>query len=66
MSLGTDNLPQGEVRVSIDDNGLGASHLKPGNGLQGMAERMSELGGRMDVRRSQPGFRIELRCPRTA
>jgi len=65
-SLGTDVLPQGEVRVSIDDNGLGATHLKPGNGLQGMAERMSELGGRMEVQRSQPGFRIELRCPRTA
>jgi len=66
MSPGTDCLPGGEVRVSIDDNGLGASHLKPGNGLQGMAERMSELGGRMVVQRSQPGFRIELRCPRTA
>ena len=53
-----------QVQVSIDDDGRGAPQLKLGNGLQGMSERMQELGGRMDVTRQQPGFRIELRCPR--
>jgi signal transduction histidine kinase len=65
-----------EVTVSIDDDGRGAPHWRPGrgegfegfegfgNGLSGMAERMAELGGQMRVTRTSPGFRIELRCPR--
>lgn len=57
-----------EVAVSIDDDGRGAprwSEARAGNGLTGMAERMKELGGQMRVVRTSPGFRIELRCPRT-
>jgi len=56
-----------EVAVSIDDDGRGAPGWhegRAGNGLSGMAERMTELGGRMQVTRTSPGFRIELRCPR--
>ncbi len=59
-----------EVAVSIDDDGRGAPGWQPGraerfgNGLSGMAERMTELGGQMRVTRTSPGFRIELRCPR--
>ena len=56
-----------EVAVSIDDDGRGAPHWhagRAGNGLSGMAERMTELGGQMRVTRTSPGFRIELRCPR--
>ncbi len=60
----------GEVRISIDDDGNGAPGLAPeshgGTGLKGMAERMAELGGSMQVLRQSPGFRIELRCPRAA
>ena len=56
----------GEVQLSIDDDGSGAASLTPGNGLKGMAERMAELGGSMRVLRHTPGFRIELRCPRSA
>jgi signal transduction histidine kinase len=58
-----------EVAVSIDDDGRGAPRWdvsQAGNGLTGMAERMTELGGQMRVVRSSPGFRIELTCPRTA
>ncbi|WP_077036353.1 sensor histidine kinase [Pelomonas sp. KK5] len=56
-----------EVRLSIEDDGPGAARLMPGNGLKGMAERMAELGGSMQVvQHAGPGFRIELRCPRTA
>lgn len=56
-----------EIAVSIDDDGRGAPHWhegRAGNGLSGMAERMAELGGQMQVTRTSPGFRIELRCPR--
>jgi two-component system sensor histidine kinase DesK len=55
------------VAVSIDDDGRGAPGWhegRAGNGLSGMAERMTELGGQMRVTRTSPGFRIELRCPR--
>jgi signal transduction histidine kinase len=58
-----------DVAVSIDDDGRGAPSWhagRVGNGLAGMAERMTELGGQMRVTRAQPGFRIELRCPRAA
>lgn len=55
-----------EVLVTVDDDGGGAPRLVPGNGLKGMAERMAELGGAMTVLRHSPGFKIELRCPRTA
>src|SRR5262249_3698370 len=56
-----------EIAVSIDDDGRGAPNWhegRSGNGLSGMAERMTELGGQMRVARTSPGFRIELRCPR--
>jgi two-component system sensor histidine kinase DesK len=56
-----------EIGVSIDDDGRGAPNWhegRAGNGLSGMAERMAELGGQMRVTRTNPGFRIELRCPR--
>ncbi|MFG6485292.1 sensor histidine kinase [Roseateles sp. BYS78W] len=56
-----------EVAVSIDDDGRGAPGWhegRSGNGLSGMTERMTELGGQMRVTRTGPGFRIELRCPR--
>lgn len=59
-----------DIAVSIDDDGRGAPNWhggraeRYGNGLSGMAERMSELGGQMRVTRTSPGFRIELRCPR--
>jgi signal transduction histidine kinase len=62
--LGVDDA--GEVRISIDDDGDGTATLAPGNGLTGMAERMAELQGSMAITRQRPGFRIELRCPRTA
>jgi signal transduction histidine kinase len=62
LTLGED----GQMQVSIDDDGAGAARYAEGNGLKGMAERMAELGGGMQVSRASPGFRIELICPRTA
>jgi len=67
---GGESMPVGEgseVRVNISDDGCGTPRLRAGNGLKGMAERMAELGGSMQVlRATSPGFSIELRCPRTA
>jgi len=54
------------VHVKIADDGLGAPALRPGNGLQGMQERVSELGGTMQIDAKSPGFRIELQVPRSA
>lgn len=56
----------GEVLLRIDDDGCGVPRCTAGNGLNGMAERMTELGGHMTLLRTSPGFSIELRCPRTA
>ena len=56
----------GQMQISIDDDGAGAARYAEGNGLKGMAERMAELGGGMQVSRASPGFRIELICPRAA
>ena len=55
-----------QVRVRVDDNGRGTRKLRAGNGLKGMQERMTELGGTMQVLRHHPGFLIELNCPRRA
>ncbi|MCZ8234074.1 MAG: sensor histidine kinase [Inhella sp.] len=52
------------VCIRIEDDGQGQGKLKAGNGLTGMRERLAELGGRLDILRQQPGFLIELRCPR--
>ncbi|HEY1092459.1 MAG TPA: ATP-binding protein, partial [Burkholderiaceae bacterium] len=56
--------PEQVVRVTVEDDGQGASRLARGTGLKGMAERMQELGGAFAVTRQQPGFTIELHCPR--
>ena len=52
------------VLVRIEDDGQGQPKLKAGNGLNGMRERLTELGGSLSVLRQHPGFLIELRCPR--
>jgi signal transduction histidine kinase len=35
--------------VEIADNGVGGARIAPGNGLSGLAERVSAVGGRMQV-----------------
>lgn len=53
-----------DVVIRIDDDGQGQPKLKAGNGLTGMRERLTELGGSLSVLRQHPGFLIEMRCPR--
>jgi len=59
----------GLVHLRIEDDGGGAPRYAAGNGLKGMNERVTELGGRMLVSANSPGgqgFCIELECPTTA
>jgi signal transduction histidine kinase len=40
--------------VQVHDDGTGGAHLEPGGGLQGLADRVSALGARLELR-SPPG-----------
>lgn len=40
--------------VEVSDDGIGGAHLESGGGLQGLADRVSALGARLEVR-SPPG-----------
>lgn len=56
-----------QICLRVSDDGRGRDRaIAPGNGLSGMAERMSELGGSLALQPGATGFTIELRCPRTA
>jgi signal transduction histidine kinase len=39
----------GRVRVRISDDGTGGAAVRAGGGLRGLAERLEELGGELDV-----------------
>jgi signal transduction histidine kinase len=41
--------------ISVDDDGCGGAVLVPGSGLSGLADRVSALGGRIDVRSNGGG-----------
>jgi signal transduction histidine kinase len=43
------------------DDGRGATELMPGNGLNGMRERLKELGGRLDIA-TRPGAGFQVRA----
>ena len=46
------------------DDGRGASHFKPGNGLSGMRERLAEFGGSVAVDTAvSEGFALTVRLP---
>ena len=46
------------------DDGLGSPDLLPGNGINGMRERLRELGGRLDIAtRPGAGFQIKAWLP---
>jgi protein-histidine pros-kinase len=56
--------PQGRLTVAVQDNGAGAETVTPGNGLNGMRERTSRLGG--SVRWAScagGGFRLQAELP---
>lgn len=55
----------GHVRVLAHDDGRGATQIRPGNGLTGMRERVTALGGSIEVDGGggDSGFRVSLRVP---
>lgn len=56
-------MPDG-FRLDAHDDGRGASRIEFGNGLRGMSERVSELGGEFEVHtREGEGFRVVLVLP---
>ena len=54
----------GKLVLKASDDGRGAIEFKPGNGLNGMRERLAEVGGRLDIetQRNQ-GFVLEASLP---
>ena len=56
----------GEWQVTITDNGTGIAAGRPeGRGLSGMRERITLLGGRMDIASGKDGTEIRALLPRT-
>jgi signal transduction histidine kinase len=53
-----------EFEIEVSDDGTGASVPDPGNGLRGIAERVSLLGGELIAGPGEAGgFRVRARLP---
>ncbi|PWT85027.1 MAG: hypothetical protein C5B58_03750 [Acidobacteria bacterium] len=58
-----------EVKVEVSDKGKGmvsagnGSHKKVGVGIQGMRERVTQLGGRFEIRSDEKGTRVVASVP---
>ena len=62
-SIRVDRDADGTRILNIRDNGRGGAFLlSPGQGLQGMKERVDALGGSLSIQ-SNPGTEIEIRLP---
>ncbi|MFI2783902.1 sensor histidine kinase [Streptomyces sp. ALB3] len=61
----TGRAAKGTLTVQVEDNGIGGAETAEGTGLQGVADRISVLGGRLLVS-SPPGgptvFRLQVPC----
>ena len=51
------------VRVAVTDDGAGGADPAKGSGLRGLADRVEALGGRLAVRSSGAGTRVEAWLP---
>ena len=45
----------GELRVEVDDDGIGGASIHPGSGLEGLADRVAALGGRFVIQSEAAG-----------
>ncbi|HET7299770.1 MAG TPA: ATP-binding protein, partial [Oleiagrimonas sp.] len=54
-----------QLHLMARDDGRGAIHIQPGNGLSGMRERLAEFGGRLEIAsgRQHGGFALEAWLP---
>ncbi|NRQ42803.1 sensor histidine kinase [Rheinheimera sp. YQF-2] len=53
----------GELQLSMVDNGKLAANWRPGNGIKGMQERLAECGGVLQVDSTQQAMHLSLRLP---
>jgi len=61
--MGIERTQEG-LALNARDNGSGAFELMPGNGINGMRERLRELGGRLDISTGPKlGFRVRAWLP---
>ena len=51
------------LRVSIHDNGIGSKEIVDGIGVAGMRERILGIGGTLDIRNVDDGFKIDVEIP---
>ena len=51
------------LRVSIHDNGMGSKEIVEGIGVAGMRERIADIGGKIDIRNVDDGFKIDVEIP---
>jgi len=49
------------ISLRARDDGVGSAQLMPGNGLNGMRERLKEIGGRLDIA-TRPGAGFQVRA----
>jgi signal transduction histidine kinase len=55
----------GHLRVEVADDGVGGAEIRPGSGLEGLADRVAALDGRLEVESPAGGgtrVRAELPC----
>lgn len=59
-----DYLTAGEIRLMVQDNGVGAEQIEGGFGLLGVRERINLLNGKFTIRTAKnEGFRLEITVP---
>jgi len=56
-------ITENTLRVSIHDNGKGSKEIVDGIGVAGMRERISDIGGKIDIRNVDDGFKIDVEIP---
>ena len=65
--LAFERTPVGELAIHARDDGRGSTRLEHGNGLNGMRERLSQFGGRLDiVTGKDQGFVLDAWLPEGA
>jgi signal transduction histidine kinase len=53
--------PSGGHVVTVEDDGAGVAHVRRGHGLRGLEERLTRIGGRLEIRTS-PGAGFTVRA----
>jgi signal transduction histidine kinase len=51
------------LEILIKDNGKGADAIEYGIGIQGMKERLAEVGGMVEIENSRLGFKLSIQVP---